>query len=106
MSEKMKDANGYEIYPLSFKLFENNKKEKDSQPDYTGKFFDQDGKEYFLSAWLNETKKGSQYLSGKAIDADEARAKWGKEQDSRNKKIDKESIVTSSGTQADDDLPF
>jgi len=107
MSEQEKDVNGYEIKPNTFKLFENDKKEKDSQPDYTGKYYDSNGKEFFISAWLNEAKNGKTYLSGKADDADLARAKWAKEKNpSVNKKVEKEKLVTESGTDLDDDLPF
>ena len=107
MSENMKDANGYDIIPNTFKLFENGKKEKDSQPDYTGKGYDENGREIFFSAWINETKKGTQYLSGKMVDAEEARSQWGKQSESKNTKLNHEKTVTSSGdAQLDDDLPF
>lgn len=43
-------------------LFRNDKKETDKHPDYTGSAMI-DGSEYFLSAWLNESKHGVKYMS-------------------------------------------
>lgn len=42
-------------------LFKNNKKEKDTHPDYTGQI-NADGVEYWLSAWVKE-KDGKKYFS-------------------------------------------
>lgn len=38
-------------------LFENDRKETDNHPDYTGKL-NVDGKEYWLSAWVKDGNKG------------------------------------------------
>lgn len=38
-------------------LFKNDRKENENQPGYTGKI-QVDGKEYRLSAWVKEGKKG------------------------------------------------
>lgn len=57
-------------------LFKNDRKETDNHPDYTGRI-DIDGKEYFLSAWIKEGKKGK-FMSlsrGKAVDEAVAQAK-------------------------------
>ena len=42
-------------------LFKNKKKEKDTQPDYTGQV-DVDDTLYNISAWLNEGKSGKKFL--------------------------------------------
>lgn len=49
----------------SFVLFTNNKKEKETQPDYQGKIVLEDGRELRLAAWLKESKGGTKFLSGK-----------------------------------------
>jgi hypothetical protein len=43
-------------------LFKNDRKEKDTHPDYTGKL-NVDGVEYYLSAWLKEGN-GKKFFSG------------------------------------------
>jgi len=103
MSEKKK---GYEIKPNSIMLFENDKKEKDTHPDYTGKMYDAEGTEFFVSCWINQSAKGNSYLSGSLVNADEARAKWGKEKGNKNAKLPETKSVTKSGEAIDDDLPF
>ena len=42
----------------SFTLFKNDKKEKDTQPDYRGEGKDLDGNDIRVSAWIKEGKKG------------------------------------------------
>ena len=42
-------------------LFKNKKKEKDTQPDYTGQV-DVADTLYNISAWLNESKSGKKYF--------------------------------------------
>ena len=54
----------YEMKDNTFSLFKNEKKEKDSQPDYRGDIMF-NGKKMSLSAWINETKGGKKYMKGK-----------------------------------------
>ena len=47
-------------------LFKNQKKATDQHPDYTGNI-NIDGKEYYLSAWVNESARtGQKYFAIKA----------------------------------------
>ena len=53
----------YEMKDNTFSLFRNQKKEKDTQPDYQGDIM-VDGKKLRLSAWLQESKSGTKYIKG------------------------------------------
>lgn len=101
MSEKR------EVMPNTIILFENEKKTQDKHPDYTGKMHDASGKEFFVSCWVKQSAKGTEYLSGSITDADEARAKWSKNKDDgKNEKLPQTRTVTTAGGKIDDDLPF
>jgi uncharacterized protein (DUF736 family) len=43
-------------------LFKNNRKEKDTQPDYTGSL-NVGGVDHFLDAWLKTDKNGNKFMS-------------------------------------------
>lgn len=48
----------YEARPGQFSLFKNEKKEKDSHPDYKGDGMAPDGTPVWVSAWLKVGKNG------------------------------------------------
>lgn len=48
----------FEAKPGSFTLFKNDRKEKDSHPDYKGDGKDLDGNDVWVSAWIKEGKNG------------------------------------------------
>ena len=43
-------------------LFKNDNKKNENHPDYNGKIHI-NGKDYYLSAWINTAKSGSKYMS-------------------------------------------
>ena len=53
----------YENKPWTGALFKNDKKQTDSHPDYTGPFYDADGKEMRIAVWLKTANSGSKYMS-------------------------------------------
>lgn len=53
----------YELNNNSGSLFTNDKKSKDSQPDWTGTWKDENGKEFWLSAWEKTSKQGKKFYS-------------------------------------------
>ena len=46
-------------------LFRNDKRETEKHPEYTGKITIE-GKDYYLSAWVNEMRNGQKYFAIKA----------------------------------------
>ena len=52
----------YEHNPNSGTLFKNDRKVKDSQPDYKGSGKDKDGNDIWISAWIKKSANGS-YMS-------------------------------------------
>jgi uncharacterized protein (DUF736 family) len=73
-------------------LFKNDRKEKDTHPDYKGQC-EIDGTEYWISAWIKESKAGKKFMSLSFEDKDAPR----------------KSPAQSNGRQndpADDDIPF
>lgn len=53
----------YETKPGNGAIFKNNKKEKETHPDYNGKILDPNGKEWELSLWVKKSAAGNSYFS-------------------------------------------
>lgn len=54
----------YEMKNNSGSLFKNDKKETETHPDYKGSA-KVNGEEYWMSAWINKSEKGTTYISFK-----------------------------------------
>lgn len=76
-------------------LFKNDRKEKDTHPDYKGSYTDGNGQEFWLSAWLKKDKNGNTFMSLSTTAKDDAHNKG--MQQARQAMQPKE---------LDDDLPF
>lgn len=53
----------YQAKPGTFTLFKNERKEKDSHPDYRGDGADHDGNPIEVAAWLKKTSAGKTFMS-------------------------------------------
>jgi hypothetical protein len=54
----------YEMRPGTFSIFPNDKKTKDTQPDWKGSIKLPNGEEYWFDAWNKQGTKGG-FISGK-----------------------------------------
>jgi len=54
----------FEMRPGSFSLFKNDKKEKETQPDWKGSIKLPNGEEFWFDAWTKQGAKG-EFISGK-----------------------------------------
>jgi len=52
-------------------LFRDDKRTNDRAPEYTGKWTDENGKEWRLAAWVKEGKSGKKFFSLKASEVRE-----------------------------------
>jgi hypothetical protein len=84
-------------------LRKNTRKEKDSHPDLTGKWTDQSGQQYWLSAWRNvDDKTGNVWFSLK-LGAPVEQQSGGYES---KKPALVQKPVSKSFADMDDDIPF
>ena len=77
-------------------LFKNDRKDKESQPDYKGSYTDGSGQEFWLSAWLKKDKNGNTFMSLSTTAKDDAHSR-GMQQVRQSAKPTQE---------LEDDLPF
>ncbi len=56
-------------------LFKNDRKEKETHPDYKGSYTDANGAEFWLSAWIKKDKNGNSFMSLSTTAKDEAHNK-------------------------------
>mgnify|MGYP000047105549 FL=1 len=76
-------------------LFKNDRKEKDTHPDYKGSYTNGDGQEFWLSAWLKKDKNGNTFMSLSTTPKDEV----------HNKGM-QQARQSLQAKELDDDLPF
>jgi len=97
-------------------LFENSYKERDNQPDMTGKLVIDD-KTYQVAGWKNQTKNGGEYIKISVSDDEPQRRQDSQSYQSVGKSIpskhlkdyqDKQKIVdeTFNDIPKDEDIPF
>jgi hypothetical protein len=84
----------YELKDGNFSLFKNNRKEKETHPDYAGSIMI-NGKEHYLNAWLKEGKNGK-FFSGSV----------GKEKVPKDNFKPKGADEMPKNTIEDDEVPF
>ena len=95
-------------------LFENSYKERDNQPDMTGKLVIND-KTYQVAGWKNQTKNGGEYIKISVSDDEPQRRPEGKSYQSVGSKIPSKHMREYQKTKAQvdevfsdnsDDIPF
>ena len=68
-------------------LFKNDKKSKEEDRDYSGSI-NIEGREFWLSGWISETKKGGKYLSLSIKPKDEQSSEKAKPKASAREELD------------------
>jgi len=81
-------------------LFKNNKRTKDTQPEYTGTC-EINGQEFWISAWVKESKNGQKFFSMAYTPKDQNVAQSAPQAVTPNV-----TPVTSDVTNVDDEIPF
>jgi uncharacterized protein (DUF736 family) len=90
----------YEMKPSSGSLFKNDRKEKETHPDYKGKVMMPDGQVRWLSGWKKQTSAGDTWLSLAIGDPVQAAGGGGQP-------MTQHSAAKANAFQSDDsDIPF
>lgn len=77
-------------------LFKNDRKEKDTDPDYKGSYMNGDGADHWLNAWLAKDKNGNTYMKLSTKPKDEV----------HNKGMQQARQAVAPSQEFEDDLPF
>jgi len=77
-------------------LFKNDRKEKDTDPDYKGSYTNGDGVDNWLNAWLAKDKNGNTYMKLSTTAKDEV----------HNKGMQQARQAIAPSQEFEDDLPF
>jgi hypothetical protein len=85
-------------------LFKNERKDKDTSPDYTGTL-NVDGVEYFLDAWLKDGKNGGKFFSGRIKRKDKQQMR-GLADDLRSNSPQAPARGRAPANDIDDSIPF
>jgi hypothetical protein len=87
----------YQQKPGYFSIFPNDKKEKDTQPDWKGSITLPDGSEFWFDAWNKQGAKGG-FISGKI----------GNPKNQNQSQVNQPASYNAfpSAVPADDDIPF
>lgn len=85
----------YEMRPGAFSLFKNDKKTKDTQPDWKGSIKLPDGSEFWFDAWTKQGTNG-EFISGKI----------GNPKDGGGSNQPAAFKIFPTAVPADDDIPF
>jgi uncharacterized protein (DUF736 family) len=82
-------------------LFKNDRKEKETQPDYKGSL-NVGGVDYWVSSWISTSKAGAKYMSLSVTPKDEQKAPTIAEKAAASGN----SATVAAGGEFDDDIPF
>jgi uncharacterized protein (DUF736 family) len=88
----------YQQKPGRFSLWPNEKKTKETQPDWKGSIMLPDGSEHWFDAWNMKSNAGVQYFSGKIGDL----------KNQNQSQVNQPAAYNAfpSAVPADDDIPF